>query len=226
MITKQDKHRLGFSHLSHTHHHHKIDLSNFNVGERAMAELMAFKSSERKDDPARVSGIHGPYEELTIRKTGRLPDDYFAEGDPEPWGLRSRESRSNILWQVLAGVMDRHPEFGTNYMALALDNSLNDDDYAKELGKLNKEWGNFLDHAGVFRDHHHSAMGHEYKRVACPACSTLTALAVKDTGMQFIFRELLPLNMADRRRLLAEKGLLPLLDRMIPDNKPMPAPEI
>lgn len=204
---------------------HKVELPHVNIGEKAIAELMAFKASERKDDPARIQGIHGPYEELSLRKTGKLPADYFAEGDPAPWGLRIRESRSNILWQVLSGIMDKHTEFGANYMALALDQSLGEQDYAKELRKLNKSWGDFLEHAGVSRDHHHSAMGQEYRRVACPACSTLTALVCQDVGMQEIFKELLPLGMADRRRLLAEKGLLPLLDTMIPDVKVHAAPE-
>ena len=213
----------GFSLLGG--HHHKVDLSSFNIGEKAVAELMAFKAAERKDDPARLQEIHGPYEELTIRKTGKLPADYYAAGDPEPWGLRVRESRSNILWQVLSGVMDKHYEFGANYMALALDNALDDDDYAKELRKLNKSWGDFLDHAGVFRDHQHSAMGHTYARVACPACSMLTALACQDAGMQIVFKELLPLGIADRRKLLSERGLMPLLDTMIPDSKPQPKPE-
>lgn len=201
-----------------TDNHHSIDLSRFNVGEKAIEELMVFKASERKDDPTRLQRIHGPYEELTIRKTGKLPADYYAEGDPEPWGLRVRESRSNILWQVLSGVMDKHPEFGANYMALALDKALGDEDYAKELGKLNKSWGDFLDHSGIFRDHHHTAMRHTYGRVACPACSALTALACQDAGIQAVFKDLLPLGVTDRRKLLAEKGLLPLLDTMIPER--------
>ncbi|PZP55137.1 MAG: hypothetical protein DI586_07790 [Micavibrio aeruginosavorus] len=223
MITKHDNHGV---HSSHDHSHLKIDSSSFDIGQKALAELVLFKAIEHKDDPARIHGIHGPYEELTIRKTGKLPADYFAGSDPEPWGLRIRESRSNILWQVLSGVMDKHAEFGMNYMALTLDNSLSDEDYAKELGRLNKDWGDFLDHSGVFRDHHHTAMGHEYKRVACPACSTLTALACQDAGMQALFRELLPLDTADRRKLLSEKGLMPLLDKMIPDVKPQTKLEI
>lgn len=204
------------------HGHHKIDLFHFNAGEQAVAELMAFKAAERKDDPARIHEIHGPYEELTIRRTGKLPADYYAKGDPEPWGLRVRESRSNILWQVLSGVMDKHPEFGANYMALALDNVLDDGNYAKELRQLNKSWGDFLNHAGVLRDHHHTAMGYAYTRVACPACSMLAALASQDAGMQAVFKEMLPLGMGDRRKLLTEKGLMPLLDTMIPDMKPQP----
>ncbi len=121
--------------------------------------------------------------------------------------------------------MDKHPEFGANYMALSLDNALGDEHYAKELRSLNKSWGDFLDHAGVFRDHHHTAMGHTYMRVACPACSALTALACQDAGMQAVFKEMLPLGMGDRRKLLSEKGLMPLLDTMIPDLKPQPKPE-
>lgn len=221
MIT--DNNNRGRSSLSLLgHNHHKIDLFHFHVGERAVTELMAFKAAERKDDPARLHEIHGPYEELTLRKTGKLPADYYAAGDPEPWGLRVRESRSNILWQVLSGVMDKRPEFGANYMALALDNALGDDDYAKELRALNKSWGDFLEHSTFFNDHHHGTMTATYTRVACPACSMLTALACQDAGMQAVFKELLPLGIADRRKLLIEKGLMPLLDTMIPDSKPQP----
>lgn len=196
------------------------NISNvLDLGSQAVAELMAFKASERKDDPARIHEIHGPYEEATIRKTGKLPADYYAAGDFEPWGLRVRESRSNILWQVLSGVMDKHSEFGANYMALALDNTLGDEDYAKELRKLNKSWGDYIDNAGMFRGHQHSAMGHTYVRVSCPACSVLTALAIQDAGMQAVFKELIPLSIADRQKLLSEKGLMPLLDTMIPETK-------
>ncbi len=203
-------------------HSHMPDLSGLKIGESVIAELMAFKASEKKDDPSRTHEIHGPYEEATIRKTGKLPADYYAAGDPEPWGLRERESRSNILWQVLSGVMDRHAEFGAAYMALALDHALDLNDYAKELRKLNKNWGDFLDHAGVSRDHQHSAMGQTYMRVSCPACNTLTALACQDVGMQMLFKDMIPLSIADRRKLLSEKGLMPLLDTMIPDIKSQP----
>ena len=219
----------GQDHQDHHHHHHhqvKIDLRRFNVAANALSELVRFKAAEDKADPSRVQGIHGPYEELTLRKTGKLPADYFAANDPEPWGLRVAESRSNILWQVVSGVMDQHPEFAANYMALALDSALGDEDYTKEARGLNKSWGDYLDHAGVFRDHHHSAMRHDYQRVACPACSTLTALAVQDAGMRDVFNQMLPLSVTERRMFLNEKGLMPLLDIMIPDANPKPAPEM
>jgi len=58
--------------------------------------------------------------------------------------------------------------------------------------------------------------------LSCPACSTLTALACQDAGIQAVFKDLLPLGVADRRRLLSEKGLMPLLDVMIPDTKSQP----
>ncbi len=189
------------------------------IGEKAIQDLMAFKASEKKNDPERQQGLHGPYEEATLRKTGRLPGDYYSANDPEPWGLRLRESRSNILWQVLSGVMDRHPEFGSAYMALALDMALGKDDYAKELRGLNKSWSDYLDHSTFFNDHHHGAMTHTYMRVACPACSMLTALAASDAGMQNIFREMLLMGTAERREFLNQKGLMPLMDRMIPDTK-------
>lgn len=187
------------------------------IEQSMMKTLMAFKASERKDDPARLQNIHGPFEEMTVRKTGRLPDDYFTPGDEAPWGLRPQESRSNILWQVVSGIMDRHPEFGAHYMALALDKALGDKEYAKELRALNKSWGDYVDHAGVVRDHHHGVMRQNYMRVSCPACSVLTAMACRDAGMEALFREMIQLKPADRRALLQERGLINLLDRMIPD---------
>lgn len=199
------------------HHSHMPD---FKPGENALGELMKFKASERKDDPSRRQGIHGPYETAVLLRTGKLPPEYYEEGDPEPWGLRIRESRSNILWQVLSGLMNSHSEFGTAYLTLALDRSLDDDDYTIELRKLNKNWGDFLEKASVIRDHHHTAMTHTYNRVSCPACSTLTALACQDAEMHALFMEMIPLSSANRRKFLSEKGLLPLLDTMIPEMKP------
>ncbi len=193
----------------------------FEIDAAAFERMKTFKSTGKKDDPARTQGIHGPYEELMLRRTGKLPPGYYSEKDPQPWGMRPQESRSNILWQVLSGIMDRHPEFATNYLALALDSGLGNKEYKKELKKLNGNWGDYLDNAGVFRDHVHSAMKHTYDRVACPACTMLTSLACEDKGMRAVFQELLPLNMADRRKLLVEKGLMPLLDMAVPvDDKP------
>lgn len=179
--------------------------------------LMAFKASERKDDPERLPGLHGPYEEMVLIKTGRLPDDYYEEGDSEPWGLRVRESRSNILWQVVSGLMDNYPEFGGAYMALALDHGLGREDYAHELQTLNKEWRNYIEHAGLINDHHHRSMGHIYRSVACPACSVLTSMASQNDAVIRLFKEMSTLKPTDRRHFLEEMGLLPLLNTMISD---------
>lgn len=187
-------------------------LDPFAIGEQSLKDLVDMRLQSAKDDPERRIGIHGPYEELMIMKTGRLPDLYFDAGDPQPWGLRVSDSRSSILWQVLSGVLDRQPEFASSYMALALDNALSDDDYSRELGKMHKDFRSYMEHAGVLRDHHHRAMTHVYKSVACPACTLLASLAVKDEKMHALFREMLPMSPAGRRQHLSERGLMPMLN--------------
>lgn len=187
------------------------------VSKDDIKKLMAFKASERKNDPERQTGLHGPYEEMVLLKSGRLPDDYYEEGDGEPWGLRVQESRSNLLWQVTSGLMDRYPEFGGAYMALALDHGLGKDDYARELQKLNKDWRGYIEHAGIFNDHHHKSMGHIYRSVACPACSVLTSMASQNERVIRLFKEMSAFKPNDRRQFLEDKGLLPLLNTMISD---------
>lgn len=186
----------------------------FEIGKAALSKLIDFKASEREDDPARIEDIRGPYEILHLRKFGQLPLG--------SWNLREEESRSGVIWQVLSGAMDKYPSFAAAYLSLALDNALGAEDYTKELRTLNKRWGDYLDHEGLTSDHHHSVMHNTYKRVACVQCSTLTALAVQDAAMHDLFvKELLPLKTPqDRQAYLAEKGLVPLLDTMIPDKKP------
>lgn len=195
---------------------HQITLDKAGIAADMMAELMSFKASENKADPARLQNLHGPYEELVRIRSGRLPDDYYEPGDDAPWGLRPQESRSNILWQVLSGMMDHAPDFAAAYMTLALDRGLSDDGYAHELKNLHKNWARYIEHAGLIRDHKHSRMNHIYKSVACPACSILTATACRDPAMNNLFREMLPLKPADRRQLLEDRGLTPLLRLMIP----------
>ncbi len=197
---------------------HRAALEKADITADMMTELMRFKASENKADPARLPGLHGPYEELVLTRTGKLPDDYFEPGNDTPWNLRPQESRSNILWQVLSGVMDHAPDFAAAYMALALDRGLADTDYAHELRNLHKDWGRYIEHAGLIRDHQHSRMHHIYKSVACPACSILTATACRDPGMNALFREMLPLKAAERRELLQQRGLTPLLTIMIPEK--------
>lgn len=190
------------------------------ISDSDIQELMAFKASERKDDPERLQGIHGPYEELILLKTGHMPKDYYEAGDPDPWGLRIQESRSNILWQVTSGMMDQFPEFGGAYMALALDHGLGSNEYALELGKLNKDWRRYVEHSGMFRDHVHRSMGHVYHSVSCPACSVLTAMASQNEGMISLFKEMAPLKAEDRRTFLKDRGLLPYLNMMVPVRNP------
>ena len=192
--------------------HSSINLADFAVGKNAIAELMAFKESERKDDPSRHQGIYGPYEVLTIHQRGRLPDDYYVEGDDIPWGLRVAESRSNILFQIVSGMMDKHPDFAAPYLGLALDRSLADEDYVTELGQLNKDWNKFIKQTTMPMGHQHQAMRTTYSGVSCAACSMLTALAVNDKGMGEIFNDLVGLKPEERVAALKEKGLMPLLN--------------
>lgn len=186
----------------------------FETGKSALSKLIDFKANEREDDPARIENIRGPYEIMHQRKYGTLPTG--------SWNLREEESRSGLIWQVLSGAMDKYPSFASNYLSLALDNTLSAKDYTKELRNLNKRWGDYLDREGLTSDHHHSVMRGTYKRVACVQCSTLTALACQDPEVHDLFvKELLPLKTPqDRQAYMAEKGLIPLLDKMIPDKKP------
>ncbi len=180
----------------------------------ALAKLMTYKASEREDDPARIPDIRGPYEIAYQRKFGKMPQGI--------WNLREEESRSGLIWQVLSGIMDKHPSFGSAYLSLALDKTLNPEEYSRELRSLNKRWGDYLERDGFMTDHHHSVMHGTYHRVSCVQCSTLTALACHDAGMHDLFvKEILPLKSPrDRQAYLVEKGLMPLLDAMIPDEKP------
>lgn len=189
-------------------------------GESALLRLMAFKGSERKDDPERRQGLHGPYEELSIHKTGRLPDDYYQEGDDIPWGLRIQESRSNILWQVLSGMLDHLPEFAAAYMGLALDQSLDIDHFSQELQKIHKSWAEYHSTRTIFNNHRHGAMKGKYQSVTCPACSVLTALVCQDDAMNKLFQKLLPMSMEERNHFMTEQGFAPLLQVMIP-NQPI-----
>ncbi|MFN3828394.1 MAG: hypothetical protein ACK4NR_12315 [Micavibrio sp.] len=195
---------------------HTVALDNAGIAAKMISELMSFKASEDKDDPERQQGLHGPYEELVRLRTGKLPVDYYDPGDKQPWDLRPQESRSNILWQVLSGVIDHAPDFAAAYMTLALDRALSDEDYAHELKKLHKDWSRYIEHAGLISDHQHSRMSHIYKSVSCPACSILTATACRDPAMNALFREMLPLKPIERRQLLQDRNMAPLLNIMIP----------
>lgn len=195
-------------------------LAEGHISSADIKMLMSFKASERKDDPNRFQGLHGPHEELVICKTGRLPNDYYEDESDEPWGLRIQESRSNILWQVTSGMMDSYPEFGGAYMALALDHGLDDQDYLKEITKLHNDWRHYMEHAGLLSDHKHQSMGHIYRIVVCPACSVLTAMASQNDAFISLFKEMRGLKPGDRMEFLKEKGLLPYLNMMVPDQEP------
>lgn len=190
------------------------------ISDQDIQQLITFKALGKKDDPERKLGLHGPYEQITIAKTGKLPTVYFDEGDPVPWGLSIQESRSSIMWQVTSGLMDSFPEFGAVYMALALDHGLGEKEYGLELGKLNKDWNNYIDHSGLMRDHVHRSMGHTYRSVACPACSVLTTMASQNEGMISLFKEMTGLKPAQRTEFLNSKGLTPYLNMMIPTANP------
>lgn len=194
-------------------------LNRIGVAETVLDDLVNFKNSGRKDDPARRQDLHGPFEIFTRTKTGRLPEAFYEPGDPEPWGLLPEESRSNILWQVTAGIMDHTPSLAAAYMALALDRGLSDDDYALELGKLHKDWTRYIEYSGTIRDHHHGVMSRTYHSISCPACNILTAVACRDEGMHKVFQEMLTLKPAERRALLSARGLAPMMTIEIPDQK-------
>lgn len=184
----------------------------FQPSQTALSRLMNFKAAEREDDPERIPHIRGPYEIFYEQKFGGPP--------PGIWNLRVQESRSGLLWQALSGALDRHEAFASAYVALALDLSLNTDEYRRELQKLNKSWVEYLKRDNLTSDHNHSVIRDTYHRVSCAQCSTLTALAVQDPEIHEMFtKELLPLkNPADRMALLKDKGLITLLDAMIPDK--------
>jgi hypothetical protein len=196
----------------------KRGLRNLGLTPLSFQRLVDFKLGERKDDPTRVHGIHGPFEETHLKIHGRLPDDYFAKGDPVPWGLRIEESKSNILWQILSGVMDSCPEFGSAYLALVLDKGLNRDTYINELMNLNKDWGDSFEKLGVRKDHRHQSMKSIFTRVDCAACNILTAAAIRDDGMIGEFKALIGKTREERIEYLKSKGFDVLLTFSIPET--------
>ncbi len=195
------------------------DLMMMEGGENALQRLMAFKASERKDDPDRRQALHGPYEELILQKTGRLPEDYYQDGDDIPWGLRLQESRSNILWQVLSGMLDHRPEFAAAYLGLSLDQSLNIDEYSKELKSIHSKWADYHATKNIFNTHRHGAMKGQYNSVSCPACSVLTAMVCQDEAMNKLFQKLIPMSLEERNHFMKEQGFTPLLAVMIPEQQ-------
>ncbi len=193
-------------------------LKMIEQGDIILLRLMALKSTERKDDPERRQDLYGPYEELVMQATGRLPEGYYEVGDDAPWGLLLHESRSNILWQVLSGMIDHRPEFAAAYMGLALDHSLSVDEYARELGKIHHNWRQYHATQNIFSNHRHQAMKDQYHAVSCPACSVLTSMVCQDPKMNELFQKLIPMTIDERKFFLEEQGFAPLLNVMIPDQ--------
>lgn len=194
--------------------------SLFNAASDAGESLRAvqeIKKTACKEDPARKSGLHGPYEEAHLLQTGRLPDTYYDADGGEPWGLLTSESRSNILWQALSGMLDRQPDFGSVYMGLSLDRTLDDAYYAHELKSLHGSFRSYLEKSAEPSHAHHRRMGGYFHAASCPACSVLTSMACQDAGLNEIFRSFTGLKSGDRAALLREKGFAPLLNVLIPD---------
>lgn len=190
--------------------------TTLGVSDSTLAQLIAFKNSEDKNDPTRRMGIHGPYEQMHIVKHGALPADYYSGNPPTPWGLRIEESRSNIIWQVTMGVLDHQPEFAAAYLGLALDKGIDGADYARELFALHQDFTKYL--KTPHHDHHHHHAAHVFNSISCTACSVVTSLAIRDNGFFSIFKEMQDFAKGeDRRKFLKEKGLLKLMFTTIED---------
>ena len=183
------------------------------AGYQTMLQVMIDKKNSDKNDPNRRNDLYGPYPVFVRANTGRLPESYYDENDPEPWGLFLNESRSGVLWQTLSGMMDNDQGFAGAYLELALDTSLSVDDYARELAKLNGSWISYMNRNTHLHDHHHSL----YHSVSCAGCTALAAVTVQSSEMTKFFKEnlhgLLP---KDRLAFLQEKKLLPLLNHNLP----------
>jgi hypothetical protein len=172
---------------------------------------------ENKDDPNRRGDLFGPYELLWLEKTGKLPSEYFEENDPEPWKLLSDEARRNISWQALSGCLDINQEWALIYIQLVMDKSLNDDEFARELEKVNKQFLHSLDHR--HGGNHHHAMKHQMGHIDCPGCSATAALLMVDPQIRQTFeKELKGLNKLtkhERLELLRSQGLYSYLNMTI-----------
>lgn len=192
-----------------------------HIGHEAVAKLMAAKETERKEDPDRRQGLHGPYEELVIFLTGKMPNGYFEAGDPEPWGMLVPESRRNIVWQITAGLMDSYPDVGAAYLSLAMAQNIDGCAYAQELKGIHAHWRNVLETTGTSCAHgHHQAIGKDFHRISCSGCSALGAVALESAAMRPLFDEMAKMTPEDRREHIVELGLTELLYQVIPDDVP------
>lgn len=176
---------------------------------------------ENKDDPNRRDDLYGPYETVWIARTGKLPPEYFEENDPEPWKLLGDEARRNILWQALSGCLDINSEWSLIYIQLVMDGSLNDNDFAKELAKVNKQFLHSLDHR---HDSHntHQHMKNHVGHIDCPGCSATAALLMIDPEIRYRFEKeitkLTKLTPTERMDILRSEGLGKYLNSTIQDE--------
>lgn len=190
-----------------------------HIGPEAVKKLIDEKSAENKSDSDRRQGLHGPYEELTILRTGNMPEGYYEAGDPEPWGMLVPESRRNIVWQITAGLMDKYPDVGAAYLSLAMAQNIDGCAYAKELKGIHAHWHKILETTDTSCAHgEHQAIGQEFHRIDCPGCSALGAVALESEAMRPLFDDMVKMTPEDRRSHIAELGLTDLLYQVIPDE--------
>lgn len=179
------------------------------------------RNLENKDDPLRRDDLYGPYEAIWLQKTGKLPPEYYEENDPNPWKLHADEARRNILWQALSGCLDINTEWSLIYIQLVMDDALNDDDFAKELAKINKQFLHSLDHRSQ-NHNHHQTMQQTVGHIDCPGCSATAALLLIDPVIRQKFEaELAHLNQLtpqERLELLRSQKLEKFLKSTIQDE--------
>tara|TARA_R110000868_G_scaffold262401_1_gene520978 strand:- start:153685 stop:154329 length:645 start_codon:yes stop_codon:yes gene_type:complete len=188
----------------------------------ATEAFQKMRQLENKNDPNRRSDLYGPYEAVWLERTGKLPPEYFEKDDPNPWKLLADEARRNILWQALSGCLDINTQWALVYIQLVMDKALNDDDFAKELAQVNKQFLHSLDHmhAGHNTQNH---MKHHIGHIDCPGCSATAALLMIDPQIRARFekelKNLSKLSPSDRMDILKQEGLDKYLNSTIQNEK-------
>lgn len=176
---------------------------------------------DRKDNPHRRGDLYGPYEAVWLERTGQLPPEYFEEGDLEPWKLLPDEAKRNILWQVLSGCLDINADWSLVYIQLVMDEALSDDDFAKELAKVNRQFLHRLDHR--HKSNAHLNMRGKINHIDCPGCSATAAILLVDPVIRKRFQtEIATLSKLEpqaRMELLKNEGLDKYLNTTIQDEK-------
>lgn len=189
---------------------------------QATETFRKIRKLEDKNDPNRRDDLYGPYEAVWLERTGQLPPEYFEENDPEPWKLLGDEARRNILWQALSGCLDINAQWALIYIQLVMDDALDDDDFAKELAKVNKQFLHSLDHRHDNNETHKHMKNH-VGHIDCPGCSATAALLMIDPMLRARFeKEIAKLNNltpSERMDILREEGLDRYLNTTIQDEK-------